>query len=139
PGQTTIRRPLMSGLVRNLEPMTGPHSPPAETIAFGAVDTPLGRMLVSVTEAGVASVDFRDSPRARHRAASATGLVVADDPVRTTPVAAELAAYFTGELTRFTVPVDWRLVSPLRQRVLATLHTTVPYGRVLTYGELGER
>jgi methylated-DNA-[protein]-cysteine S-methyltransferase len=111
----------------------------AESLALGAVDTPLGRLLVAVTEAGVASVDFRDSPAARRRAAAATGLPMTADPGRTEPVRAELAAYFAGELTRFTVPVDWRLVSPLRQRVLATLHATVPYGRVLTYGELGER
>ncbi|HEY7488929.1 MAG TPA: methylated-DNA--[protein]-cysteine S-methyltransferase [Streptosporangiaceae bacterium] len=122
--------------------MTGLHAidaPPADSIAFGAVGTPLGRMLVSVTEAGVAAVDFRDSPRARRRAAAATGLAVADDPARTAPVAAELAAYFAGDLRRFTVPIDWRLVSPLQQRVLSTLHATVPYGRVLTYGELGAR
>lgn len=109
------------------------------TLALGAVDTPLGRMLVGVTETGVASVGFRDSPAARRRAAAATGLPLAADPGRTEPACAELASYFAGELTRFTVPVDWRLVSPLRRRVLATLHATVPYGRVLTYGELGER
>jgi methylated-DNA-[protein]-cysteine S-methyltransferase len=111
----------------------------AETVAFGAVETPLGRMLAAVTEAGVVSVGFRDSPAARHRTSAAAGLPVAADPGRTEPVCAELAAYFAGELTRFTVPVDWRLVAPLQQRVLDTLHATVPYGRVLTYGELGAR
>jgi methylated-DNA-[protein]-cysteine S-methyltransferase len=111
----------------------------SETLALGAVGTPIGRLLVAVTEAGVASVDFHDSPAARRRAAAALGLPVAAEPDRTEPVRAELAAYFAGELTGFTVPVDWRLVSPLRRRVLATLHATVPYGRVLTYGELGER
>jgi methylated-DNA-[protein]-cysteine S-methyltransferase len=116
-----------------------PAPQPAQTLAFGAVDAPIGRLLIGATEAGVVSIDFRDSPGARRRAASATGLPVAADPGRTGPARAELAAYFAGELTRFTVPVDWRLVSSLRRRVLATLHTTVPYGGVLTYGELGER
>jgi methylated-DNA-[protein]-cysteine S-methyltransferase len=111
----------------------------AETVAFGAVDTPLGRMLTGVTEVGVAWVCFRDSARARRRALAATGLRLADDPGRTEPVRAELAAYFAGELTRFTVPIDWRLVAALQHRVLTTLHATVPYGRVLTYGQLGER
>jgi methylated-DNA-[protein]-cysteine S-methyltransferase len=110
-----------------------------ESLAFGAVDTPLGRMLAAVTEAGVVSVAFRDSPAVRRRTAAATGLPVTADPGRTEPVRAELAAYFAGELTRFTFPIDWRLVAPLQQRVLGTLHATVPYGRVLTYGELGER
>lgn len=110
-----------------------------ETLALGAVGTPIGRLLVGVTGAGVALVDFRDSPAARHRAADAIGLPVVTDPARTEQVRAELTAYFAGQPTGFDVPVDWRLVSPLRRRVLATLHATVPYGRVLTYGELGER
>jgi methylated-DNA-[protein]-cysteine S-methyltransferase len=114
-------------------------APVAETVAFGAVGTPVGRLLVSVTEAGLAAVDFRDSPAARRRAAGAIGLPVADDPARAGQARAELAAYFAGELTAFTVPIDWRLVSPLPRRVLGTLHATVPYGRVLTYGELGAR
>jgi methylated-DNA-[protein]-cysteine S-methyltransferase len=111
----------------------------AETMAFGAVDTPLGRILAGVTEEGVATVHFRDSAAARRSTLAATGLPLTDDPGRTEPVRAELAAYFAGELTRFTVPIDWRLVATLQQKVLATLHTTVRYGQVLTYGELGER
>jgi methylated-DNA-[protein]-cysteine S-methyltransferase len=114
-------------------------TPASETVAFGAVGTPVGRLLVTVTEAGLAAVDFRDSPSARRRAEAATGLPVVADPGRIASVCAELAAYFGGELTEFTVPIDWRLVSSLQRRVLATLHTTVPYGRVLTYGELGAR
>lgn len=110
-----------------------------ETVAFGAVPTPVGLLLAAVTTGGLASLGFRDSPAARARAAKALELPVIDDPARAAPVQAELGAYFAGELREFTVPLDWRLVSPLRRRVLATLYDTVPYGRVVTYGELGER
>src|SRR5690606_21862128 len=49
-----------------------------ETLAFGTVDTVLGRLLVAETETGVVSLDFRDTPAARARAAKATGLPVVD-------------------------------------------------------------
>jgi methylated-DNA-[protein]-cysteine S-methyltransferase len=110
-----------------------------ETVAFGAVDTPLGRMLVAVTEAGVMSVDFHDSPAARARAAERSGLATVDDPGRTAPATERLAAYFAGELREFGLPIDWRLTSRVQRQVLATLYETVPYGKVRTYGELGDR
>jgi len=39
------------------------------TVAFAAVRTPVGEMLVAVTEDGVAAVDFRDSAQDRDRMA----------------------------------------------------------------------
>ncbi|GAA2416330.1 methylated-DNA--[protein]-cysteine S-methyltransferase [Actinomadura vinacea] len=109
------------------------------TLAFGAVDTALGRLAVGATEAGVAWLSFRDSPGTRARAATRAGLPVVDDPARTATALEQLAAYFTGEPHAFTLPVDWHLTSPLQRQVLATLYESVPYGKVVTYGELGER
>jgi methylated-DNA-[protein]-cysteine S-methyltransferase len=110
-----------------------------ETVAAGTLDTQVGRMLVGVTDLGVAWVSFRDSRRARAALAAATGLPLVDDPLRTKPVLAGLAAYFAGDAGEFGLPIDWRLTSSLQRRVLETLYTTVPYGRVVTYGELGDR
>ncbi|HEU5472335.1 MAG TPA: methylated-DNA--[protein]-cysteine S-methyltransferase [Actinophytocola sp.] len=110
-----------------------------ETLAFGAVPTELGDVLVAVTELGVAGTSFRDSPDARQWIADRLGLPVVDDPARTEPARAELAAYFGGELRAFGVALDWRSMSTSRRTVLATLHGTVPYGEVVTYGELAER
>ncbi|MFC0861307.1 methylated-DNA--[protein]-cysteine S-methyltransferase [Sphaerimonospora cavernae] len=110
-----------------------------ETVAFGSVQTRLGDVLAAVTEEGVVATHFRDDPRVRARIAARLGLAAADDPARTAPARAELAAYFHGDLREFGVPVDWRLTSPLQRQVLGTLFTTVPYGKVVTYGELAAR
>jgi len=110
-----------------------------ESVAFGSVDTQIGRLLVAVTPVGLASVSFRDTPATRARAAKSLDLRVVDDPARSEKVLDELTRYFAGTLEDFTVPLDWRLVSPLRHRVLSTLYDTVPYGKLVTYGELGER
>jgi methylated-DNA-[protein]-cysteine S-methyltransferase len=110
-----------------------------ETVAFGSVDSPVGRLLAAVTNDGLAWVSFHDTPAARARAAKALDLPVVKDRERTAPIEAELEEYFAGKLQVFQSPLDWRLVSPLRRRVLTTLHETVTYGEVVTYGELGER
>ncbi|MGI8332206.1 methylated-DNA--[protein]-cysteine S-methyltransferase [Actinomadura scrupuli] len=109
------------------------------TLALGALDTPVGPLLAGVTEVGVAWMNFGDSPAERARAAGTLGLPVAGDPGRTAPVLAQLADYFAGRLEEFTLPVDWRLTSRVQGQVLGTLHETVPFGRTVTYGELGER
>jgi methylated-DNA-[protein]-cysteine S-methyltransferase len=109
------------------------------TIAFGSIDTPVGALVAGVTETGVAWLGFRDSLGARARAAKRAGLPVVDDRDRAAPALAQLAAYFTGEPHAFTLPIDWHLTSPLQRQVLGTLLETVPYGQVVTYGELGER
>ena len=48
--------------------------------------------------------------------------------------AAQLAAYFAGELTRFDIPLTLR-GTPFQQRVWAALQE-IPYGETTTYGEL---
>lgn len=109
------------------------------TVAFGVVPTQVGDVLVAVTEDGVAAVDFRDSADVRARIAARLGLPVVEDSARTKPARTELAAYFDGSLRDFTVPVDWRLMSAAQRLVLGTLYETVPFGQVVTYGELAQR
>lgn len=110
----------------------------AETVAFGGVETPLGTVMVAMTERGLAATGFRDGPEARARVRERLGLAEVADPERTAGVLAELAAYFAGEAKTFAVPIDWRLTSRTQRRVLGTLHARVPYGEAVTYGELAE-
>ncbi|MEO3856071.1 methylated-DNA--[protein]-cysteine S-methyltransferase [Acrocarpospora sp. B8E8] len=109
-----------------------------ETVAFGSVPTDLGDVLAAVTPAGVAGMNFRDSKRARERFAARLGLPIVEDDARVSQVRAELAAYFAGELREFTVAVDWRLMSGSQRRVLGLLYESVPFGKVVTYGDLAD-
>lgn len=111
----------------------------SESVAFAAVPTQVGAVLAAVTEAGIAATHFRDSAAVRTRIADRLGLPVVEDPARTAEAMAELAAYFAGSLRDFTVPIDWRLMSPSQRLVLGTLYETVPFGQVITYGELADR
>lgn len=90
--------------------------------------------------------DFADSPFGRFLltsdGAALTGLYFTDrrpepDWVRDaqpfTQVRAELADYFAGRLTRFTVPVA-PAGTPFQQKAWAALQS-IPYGRTVSYAE----
>ncbi|GAA4595130.1 methylated-DNA-[protein]-cysteine S-methyltransferase [Actinoplanes octamycinicus] len=51
------------------------------------------------------------------------------------PAAAQLAAYFAGELTAFTVPVEMRGGSAFERAVWAEI-AKIPYGEMVTYGAI---
>ncbi|WP_326571977.1 methylated-DNA--[protein]-cysteine S-methyltransferase [Actinacidiphila glaucinigra] len=53
------------------------------------------------------------------------------------PAAEQLGAYFAGGLTAFDLPLDLR-GTPFQQRVWAGLRT-IPYGTVMTYGQLADK
>ncbi|MFI9837929.1 methylated-DNA--[protein]-cysteine S-methyltransferase [Nonomuraea sp. NPDC051941] len=104
------------------------------TVAFAEVPTPVGPFVLAVTEVGLVASGWRSRPRLDERLA----LAEVHDSDRTAFVVSELNAYFAGELKTFETPVDWRLMSGSRLRVLQTLHR-VPYGTAVTYGELATR
>ena len=51
------------------------------------------------------------------------------------PVAEELRAYFAGELTDFTVPLDMRGGSAFERAVWGEI-ARIPYGEMITYGAI---
>jgi methylated-DNA-[protein]-cysteine S-methyltransferase len=109
------------------------------TVAFGSVQTELGDVLAAVTTDGLVATAFTDSPHIRAAIASRLRLADAGDPAPAAGVLGQLRDYFRGRRKDFDVDVDWRLTSEAQRRVLATLYATVPYGKVVTYGELAAR
>ncbi|SDJ35998.1 methylated-DNA-[protein]-cysteine S-methyltransferase [Nonomuraea maritima] len=104
---------------------------PQGTVAYAEVATPVGPFTLAVTEAGIVASGWGSKERQVDR----LGLAEVHDTDRTACAVAELNAYFAGELKEFTTPIDWRLMSGTRLRVLQALHR-VPYGTAVTYGEL---
>ena len=90
-----------------------------------SVDTPIGALGLVATEAGLSRVRW-----------SAKGLpdescAVLDE------AAAQLEAYFAGELTLFDVPLDLDGTEFQRHCWLAL--ATIPYGQTVSYGEQSRR
>jgi methylated-DNA-[protein]-cysteine S-methyltransferase len=107
-------------------------------VAIDAVDTPVGRLVLAATEAGVITCSYRDQDEVAARLAVAVSPRVLRAPARLDPVRRELDEYFAGRLTRFTAPVDLRLASEFGRQVLTALGGT-GYGTTTTYGMLASR
>jgi len=110
-----------------------------EMVAFGSVPTELGDVLAAVTGEGLVATAFTDSPHVRAAVAGRLGLAEAADASPAAGVLEQLREYFAGQRHDFDLTVDWRLMSEAQRRVLGTLYETVPYGTVVTYGELASR
>ena len=109
------------------------------TIYYCAIRTPIGRVLVAATEAGLIRVSFR-----RTEASFAEELrrrldaEVVRSPARTADIVHQLRAYFAGERRTFDVRVDMSRLTPFHRRVLMAA-ATVPAGQVVSYGEIARR
>lgn len=100
-------------------------------LAWGCLETPVGRLSAGCTAAGVAKLRYGDPPAGAARA-------VPDGPAGPVLAAtlAELREYFAGQRKEFTVPVDLSATSGMRHTVLSVLHEQVGYGQTVTYGGL---
>ena len=91
-----------------------------------AVDTPIGRLGLVGSDAGLSRVLWR-----ARRTTAAESCAVLDE------AAAQLDAYFAGELTEFDVAHDLHGTDFQRQCWLAL--ATIPYGQTVSYGEQARR
>ncbi|MFD0684008.1 methylated-DNA--[protein]-cysteine S-methyltransferase [Actinomadura fibrosa] len=102
-------------------------------ITHAVLDSPVGPLTAVATDGMLSGLYMKDQ---RHRPAQETFGVPTDDldaePFAT--VAAQLDAYFAGELTDFDVPLNLR-GTPFQRRVWAALQE-IPYGETVTYGQL---
>ncbi|MBZ4014903.1 methylated-DNA--[protein]-cysteine S-methyltransferase [Streptomyces purpurogeneiscleroticus] len=116
---------------------------PPRDWAWRMLDTPIGPLLLAGTDTGLALVVFHADDRARTRSLARLRGAFGTEPVAAIPAvdtaAAELVAYFAGELRDFSVPLDWSLSSGFNERVLRELAARVPYGTVVGYQDLADR
>jgi methylated-DNA-[protein]-cysteine S-methyltransferase len=108
-------------------------------VAFDTQDSPVGELVIAVSEAGVCSIAFSDEPEEElERLARSFGARVLRSPRPVDPVRRELEEYFAGRRQAFDVPVDLRPLPDFQRRVLEEL-ATVAYGSLETYGGLASR
>ena len=109
-------------------------------VAYRDLDSPLGRLLLAATPAGVVRVAFpvEDLDAVLEMLAARVSPRVLRAPARLDGVARELDEYFAGRRRAFDVPVDLQLAGGFRRTVLERL-TEVPYARTISYAELAAR
>jgi methylated-DNA-[protein]-cysteine S-methyltransferase len=108
-------------------------------VAYDLVDTPVGQLLVAVTDNGVCEISYDPVPeREEEHLARAFGVRVLRSPRPTDDVRRQLDEYFAGTRREFELPVDLRLAREFGRTVLEQL-AHVPYGELTTYGALAAR
>jgi methylated-DNA-[protein]-cysteine S-methyltransferase len=108
-------------------------------VAYDMVDTPVGDLLVAATSRGLCRISYDAEPeRELERLAKAFGVRVLRSSKPIDPTRRELDEYFEGSRRHFDLPLDVELLADFNRRVLREL-ARVPYGEVVTYGELAAR
>ena len=108
-------------------------------VAYGSMDSPVGELLVAVTDRGLVRVAFASEPgdEVLEELAARVSPRVLRLPARTDAARRELDEYFAGERRRFDLPLDWSLVRGFAQGVLRAT-ARVPFGSVTTYSQMAE-
>ena len=106
-------------------------------VAYTTMDSPVGRLLLAATPAGLVRVAFEVEGFDGVLDTLATRLSprVLQAPDRLAAAAQEIEEYFAGTRTGFDLPLDFSLSSGFRQLVQRHL-TEIPYGRTESYGEV---
>jgi len=101
----------------------------APPISLAPLDTPIGRLWVAVSSAGLVSITRGNAPGPEADAPRAP------DDAAVALVVDELRAYFEGASRAFTVDLDLRGAGPFDAAVWSAART-IPYGETVSYGEL---
>jgi methylated-DNA-[protein]-cysteine S-methyltransferase len=105
-------------------------------VSFDVADTPVGPLLVAVTERGLCRISFNPEPdRETETLARTFGVRVLRAPREVDHVRRELDEYFEGRRREFDLPIDLRGREGFSRTILDRL-ARVPYGEVTTYKSL---
>jgi methylated-DNA-[protein]-cysteine S-methyltransferase len=105
--------------------------------AYDVADSPIGALLVAVTDRGLCRISF-DADEGADRLSATFGRRVLRVPRRLDNVRRQLDEYFDGRREVFELEPDLRFVPDFHRRVLTEL-ALVPYGQVTTYGVLAQK
>jgi methylated-DNA-[protein]-cysteine S-methyltransferase len=106
-------------------------------VAFDLTESPVGELLVAVTERGLCRIAFRPD-EGLDELAGAFGARVLRLPRRLDGVRRQLDEYFAGRRHDFELETDLSPVPAFQAHVLREL-ARVPFGEVTTYGRLAAR
>ena len=105
-------------------------------VSFDVADSPVGPLLLAVTEAGLCRISFDPEPeRETEELARTFGVRVLRGPREVDRVRRELEEYFEGRRHTFDLPLDLRGRSGFSREILDRL-ARVPYGEITTYKSL---
>lgn len=109
-------------------------------VAYTSTDSPFGPLLLASTKRGLIRVGLpnQDPDQLLAELAERVSPRVLEAPAELDEARRELDLYFAGKLDHFDLPLDWRLSSGFRQRVLRAIDR-IPYGQTRSYTEMARK
>ena len=105
-------------------------------VRFGSLKTPIGPIFVAISKSGLFDVAFGITDQVRYVARLGARVTRATPDRRAVSGALDqLDNYFSGNLTRFSIPVDLRVSTDFTYRVLLAA-SQIPFGQTISYGEI---
>lgn len=106
-------------------------------IAYANLDSPFGPLLLAATPRGLVRVNLPnyDPEDVLEELAAKVSPRVLEAPAKLDDARRELDLYFAGKLTKFDLPIDWRLTHGFRGKVQRAINR-IPYGQTRTYSEM---
>jgi methylated-DNA-[protein]-cysteine S-methyltransferase len=106
-------------------------------VAYRTLDTPVGRLLLAATGQGLVKIAFsvQDHDAVLRQLADSISPRILNAPGRLDETSRQLDEYFTGQRTRFELPLDWRLSKGFRREVLTHLRD-IGYGHTESYAQV---
>jgi methylated-DNA-[protein]-cysteine S-methyltransferase len=107
-------------------------------VVYAPADSPFGELLVAATRRGVLRVAFpeEDVDSVLDRISRRLSPRIVEAPARLDSARRELDEYFSGRRQSFDVALDWSLVGGPFGRKVLRVTSEIPYGGVLSYGEV---
>jgi methylated-DNA-[protein]-cysteine S-methyltransferase len=108
-------------------------------VAYDFVDSPVGSLLVAASPRGLCRISYdADAEQELDALARSHGLRVLRSSKPLDEARRELDEYFERKRRHFDLPLDIAPLADFNRRVLDEL-ARVPYGEVVTYGQLASR
>lgn len=101
----------------------------------GVIDTPIGDVVVVMSDDGVVAVRTGPPTVVHERLARDYGIVADDDDDVLRATEPQFDEYFAGIRRAFDLPLDWRLTSGFTREALRKVRE-IPYGETASYGEI---
>jgi methylated-DNA-[protein]-cysteine S-methyltransferase len=107
-------------------------------VVYAPVESPFGDLLLAATERGLVRVAFpeEDVDSVLDRISRRVSPRIVEAPAPLESARRELDEYFSGSRRRFELAIDWSLVGGPFGREVLRVTSEIPYGGVLSYGEV---
>ena len=106
-------------------------------VAYTTADSPFGTLTLAATGEGLVTLGLPNLPtdEVLESLSARISPRILEAPGRLDAARRELDLYFEGRLQHFDLPLDWRLSSGFRQKVLRQIDR-IPFGETRSYKEM---